>query len=78
MQTDIKMGFKCVYFLDCVVIHCEVIRIIAMSSNFHNTLYISDQMVIEPFDFNFGSLGPSVAKIHVLNVYLYNIALATI
>ena len=34
------MGFKCVDFLDCVVINCEVIRIIAMSSNFLNTLYI--------------------------------------
>ena len=39
MQTNIKIGFKCVDVLDCMVIHCEVIRNIAMSSNFLNTLY---------------------------------------
>ena len=38
-QIDIEMGLKCVDFLDCMSIHCEVIRNIVMSSNFLNTLY---------------------------------------
>ena len=49
MQTGINMGFQCIEFLDCMSIHCEVIWNIVMSSNFLNTLYVS-QLPRCPFE----------------------------
>ena len=49
MQTGIEMGFNCVDFLDCVIIHYEVIRNISMSSNFLNTLYVLVFVLVAPY-----------------------------